>query len=155
MPLRRRERLEAEINVGAFADIAFLLIIFFILATTLIQLRGQELDIPAGKEQPQEAEQTWPTVSIDTDAIRWGEQAAPVDMDALRAKLAGLNLPDKDPDERFVVLNAAPGVSYQRYFRTVLAISKAGGVLAIIDRDKGRAGSARAAGAGGGRGSGR
>ena len=47
MALKRKPRPDADINVGPFSDIAFLMIIFFILATTLIKPAGGKLDIPS------------------------------------------------------------------------------------------------------------
>ncbi|MFW6336792.1 MAG: ExbD/TolR family protein [Phycisphaeraceae bacterium] len=145
MAIQRRQREDAEINVSSFADIAFLLIIFFILATTLVQNSGAKLDIPAGEQDESEQEEQWPTVSLTPDTIGWGEEGRPVSFEELRDLLAELDLPRLEADQRVVILNTAPEVSYQRYFEVVLAINEAGGVLGLVD-DSGRGGG----GAGGG-----
>ncbi|MBM4031608.1 MAG: biopolymer transporter ExbD, partial [Planctomycetes bacterium] len=51
MPLRK-QRPFFEPEVTSFADIAFLLIIFFILTTTFVVPAGQKLDIPAASADP-------------------------------------------------------------------------------------------------------
>ena len=135
MAIKRRERGEAEINVSSFADIAFLLIIFFILSTTLVQTRGAKLDIPSGQEDASEASDQWPTVSLTEDTITWGERGEPVTQPQLRERLDDLDLLAKEEDQRIVILNTAPEVPFQRYFKVVLAIRDAGGVLAIVDRE--------------------
>lgn len=148
MAIQRRQREDAEINVSSFADIAFLLIIFFILATTLVQNSGARLDIPAGEQDASEQEEQWPTVSLTPDTIGWGEQGRPVSFDELRELLAELDLPRLEADQRIVILNTAPEVSYQRYFEVVLAINEAGGVLGLVDENSGRGGGAGGGGEG-------
>ena len=140
MAIQRKPREDAEINVSSFADIAFLLIIFFILATTLVQNSGAKLDIPAGEQDATEQEEQWPTVSLTPDTIGWGQEGRPVSFEELRDLLADLDLPRLESDQRIVVLNTAPDVSYQRYFEVVLAINDAGGVLGLVDENSGRSG---------------
>ncbi len=42
-----------EIPVGSFSDIAFLLIIYFLLATTLVKVKSITADMPSGEKQSQ------------------------------------------------------------------------------------------------------
>ena len=55
----QKQRRDREVPVSAFSDIAFLLIIFFILATTLVQVSGVITEIPSGEQaQTQQEEET-------------------------------------------------------------------------------------------------
>ena len=74
MSRRRRGRADAEIDVTAFSDIAFLLIIFFILTTTFVKPFGHKMEIPAGSSDPAEKDETVPTVVLRGDKILYGEK---------------------------------------------------------------------------------
>ena len=51
---RRKRPALTDIEVGSFSDIAFLLIIFFILTTQIVRLVGKTVEIPSGSESKQE-----------------------------------------------------------------------------------------------------
>ena len=130
---KRRKR-EPDIPVSSFSDIAFLLIIFFILATTLAQLSGVVTDIPAGQKARTEV-QTAANVELHNDVIRFNERV--VDIRELRRELAMLNLHAKSGKDKVVLLEAVGKVTYQTYFDVMASISAAGGVTAIVREDDG------------------
>ncbi|MDP7287928.1 MAG: biopolymer transporter ExbD, partial [Phycisphaerae bacterium] len=93
MPLRRKkDRQTPEPNVGPFSDIAFLLIIFFILTTTLSAMMGEKLDIPAARENPKKAKSKQPTITLSPEKLAWGKQQEDVSLIELRVKLMDLEL---------------------------------------------------------------
>ena len=49
MKIRKRKH-DQEVNTGSMADIAFLLLIFFLVATTLLQEKGLDLQLPRKKD---------------------------------------------------------------------------------------------------------
>ena len=133
MALRRRKRsAEAEINVGPFSDIAFLLIIFFILTTTLSMMAGNKLDIPSTRESRKESPVDQPTVTLSAEGISWGQDPRNITLDDLRVRLIELNLRTKPSGKRIVVLSSAPTVSYQQYFEVMMAVNDAGGILGMV-----------------------
>lgn len=137
MPLFRRDQKEnKEIDVGAFADIAFLLIIFFILTTTFDKPFGDSMDIPAGKEG-KESEDEVPTVNLTKEGILWGKDQENISLEQLRTRLVSMNLQEKHPDERTVILDCAPEVIYNQYYAVVMAVTKAGGVVALMEYQDG------------------
>ena len=71
MKLQRKNRRESEVDVSSFADVAFLLIIFFILTTTFKVIGGQELNIPSG-EDGESKDQKQLTVSLTGKKIFYG-----------------------------------------------------------------------------------
>ena len=130
----RKHRRESEIPVGPFSDIAFLLIIFFILATTLVQVSGVLTDIPSGQQSEQKQDDKTPTVKLQGDRVTFNDNQ--VDIKQLRSRLAKLKLSQKAGDAKVVLLEASGSVKYQTYFDVMASISDAGGVTAILQEEK-------------------
>jgi biopolymer transport protein ExbD len=137
MGIKKKLQPSAEIDVTAFADIAFLLIIFFILTTSFLKLTGQPAEIPAGQrpEEPQEEDRA-PTVTVTPRELRYGEgeEAPVVTMAVLRRRLYEADFPGRaDPQEQVVIVECKDDVPWERYFRVVTAVSRAGGKVAILE----------------------
>ena len=138
MALKRKPGVASEIDVTSFSDIAFLLIIFFILTTSMINLTGQELRIPSGappKEQKEEDKAL--TINLKPGEIRIGAKGEAVSISQLRRRLFeekfDMRANDKD---RTVILEAAGDVSYDMYFKVSSAITEAGGILTLMEEEK-------------------
>ncbi len=139
MSRKRRAKAEAEIDVGAFADIAFLLIIFFILTTSFVRPLGQEVSIPQ-TETPEnrEVDDQTPSVNVTGTTLLFGEtedSMEEITLEALRDRLFQMNLMNAEDQDRMIVLEVADEVTYERYFRIVTLISDAGGVVAIVEEN--------------------
>lgn len=140
MPGRRRKKVKKskggppDIPVSSFSDIAFLLIVFFIVATTLEQMTGVVTDIPAGEKSQEQTDKT-PTVQIHGDKVTFNERT--MDINGLRGELRGLRLHSKKGEAKIVLLEAKGDVSYQTYFAAMTAISAGGGMIAIVKEDDG------------------
>ncbi|MFM8291648.1 MAG: ExbD/TolR family protein [Planctomycetia bacterium] len=137
MPLvRRKEKRDLEIPTDSVSDIAFLLIIFFILTTTLSKLTGFSAELPAAaaSQQAAKTDAKTPTVQLTNDKLLFNEQE--VGFDSLRERLLDLRLGTKQGEERVVMLEAAGKVDYQVYYEAMAAISAAGGVVAIVEEDE-------------------
>jgi biopolymer transport protein ExbD len=118
-----------EIPVGSFSDIAFLLIVFFIVATTLEKVNGVQTDIPSGQKSQSQPVKS-PTIQLHDERIAFNEEA--VTIDVLRVRLAALDLKAKKGDGKVVVVEATGKVPYQLYFDTMATVTAAGGAIAIV-----------------------
>ena len=117
-------------------DIAFLLIIFFILVTSLVQIQGFYAKIPSG-EKSDNVEQKGTSVILRMGKIRLNDEAVR-DAQELRGKLAELKL-DQLPEtneKKIVIFEAIGRVKYQDYFGVMAAIADAGGIIGIVREDK-------------------
>ena len=131
---RHRQRPEPEIPTDSFCDIAFLLIIYFILAASISQDWGFRTDIPAGQKATEATDEK--TILLRDDGIFWGERN--ISIDELRGELTGLNLLNRDPNSRVVQFEAKGNVVWQRYYEVLAAIEQAGGVPGILMESGGR-----------------
>jgi biopolymer transport protein ExbD len=128
--MRERPRIGVEdIPVASFSDLAFLLIIFFILTTTLVATRGFLTEFPSGQRSEKQEKKTT-TVRLREGKVTLND--AEVDLPELRRKLAALKLPDRGGEDKVVVLEAAGKVGYQDYFEVMAAITQAGGTICIV-----------------------
>jgi len=133
-PSRRNRRPVPQSALAAFSDIAFLLIIFFIVTANLTKPEGLVTQIPAAQEG-ETADQEMPTVQLDGRSILFNDKPL-ADFGELTEQLTALDLPNRARQaQRIVQLEARDNVAYQDYFQAILAISKAGGQLAIVQRE--------------------
>ena len=122
-------------DVSSFSDVAFLLIIFFILTTTFKVMGGQELNIPSG-EDGESKDHKQLTITLSGTKIFYGEKSdTSLTLRQLRARLAGEELSTKKEDQRMVVLESNDDVVYQRYYNVMLEIRDADGIVALVERE--------------------
>lgn len=130
---RRDKKGPPEIPVSSFSDIAFLLIIFFILVTTLDKITGFVGELPAGERSEAQTDKA-PTVQLHHERLRFNDRDT--DMDGLRESLEKLNLHNKQQEQKVVLLEATGAVKYQLYYEVMSAIDKAGGVVAMVKEEE-------------------
>ena len=128
---REKKNREMAIPTDSFSDIAFLLIIYFLVATTLVKVKSITADLPAGEKSSTAQSDKTPTVNLRGNEIFFNDK--PLNLEALNARLAALELPKLEPDKRVVLLESAAGTPYQSYFQALAAISANGGVVAIVE----------------------
>ena len=128
---------DIEPDLTSFSDIANLLIIFFILTTTLARPWGRQVDMPSASTPPQQQKQEsdTPTINLMADRItisEGSETGKEITMNELRQYLWKKNFPAMDEKHRSVSVETANEVPYERYYQVVTAIAAAGGIVAIL-----------------------
>jgi biopolymer transport protein ExbD len=132
MKLARKPRKIGDIDVTSFSDLAFLLIIFFVLTTTFSRPMGVGITIPSRTSDPEKkSSEEVPTINVSKDVVLLNKDE--VTMVELRRKLVDLKLPERVEAQRIVILESAADVPYQRYFEIVTAVAHAGGILALVE----------------------
>ena len=135
--LKKKERREATMDVSSFSDIANLLIIFFILTTSLAHPFGKLLEMPSAAT-PEDNSKKAPKIPsinlmVDRMVVTEGDSAErEMTPNQLHAELMARQLHTRAANDRLVMLEVAEEVPYQRYFEVVTMISEAGGVVAMI-----------------------
>ena len=134
--IKKRKVHASDPDVTAYSDIAFLLIIFFILTTSFSVPLGRVIDMPsAAKPEVQKTEDRTPSVNILVDRIMFGEaekEGREITTMELRWELAQFGFHSKPEKERMVVVEVAEDVTYQRYYEIVTMIAEAGGIVAMV-----------------------
>lgn len=131
---REKKHRDGEIPTGSFSDIAFLLIVYFIIATTLLKVKSITADMPAGEKSTQSQSDKTPIVNLRGEEIFLNDK--PVDIVGLNERLAALELFDKEPKDRVIMLESARGTVYGNYFQAMASISANGGVIALVKEDE-------------------
>ncbi len=130
MRRQKGQHAEPDVPVSSFSDIAFLLIIFFILATTLTQLRGFYTEIPAGDKSDAPSDKTNVVNLYDGNISLNDEQLS---LEQLAQKLTDMGLRDKSDNDKVILLETSGEVNYQLYYRVMTMITNAGGAIAMVD----------------------
>ena len=131
---REKKHRSGEIPTGSFSDIAFLLIIYFLVATTLVKVKTITADLPSGEKSAQAESDKTPTVNLRGAEIYFNDKK--VGMELLNDRLAALELGAKEPAERVIMLESSKGTPYESYFQALAAISANDGMVAIVEEDE-------------------
>ena len=142
MAMKRRPRAVGDIDVNSFSDIAFLLIIFFILTTSFSNIMGREMRIPAG-QKPDNPDQKVENkmVNLSPTEIHYGVEGATDTRSLSFVEFRDLLYQEKFEEmatdtARTVIVATSEDVTYERYFQVLTAISNAGGIVAIVEETK-------------------
>ena len=122
------------IPTDSFSDIAFLLIIYFLVATTLVKVNTITADLPSGEKSAQTESDKTPIVNLRGAEIFLNDKKLTIAL--LEERLAALELASKEPKDRVIMLESAKGTPYENYFQALAAISANGGVVAIVEEEK-------------------
>lgn len=131
---RDKKRRIGTIPVDSFSDIAFLLIIYFMVATTLVKVKSIAADLPTGQKKAEAQIDKTPVVNLRGEEIYFSDKK--VTLADLEARLAALNLSQKPAEDRVIMLESAKETPYQTYFQALAAISAHGGVVALVSDEE-------------------
>jgi biopolymer transport protein ExbD len=131
---KEKKHRSGEIPTGSFSDIAFLLIIYFLVVTTLVKVKAIAADLPSGEKASQSQPDKTPIVNLRGTDIFFNDKKVSVDL--LNERLAGMKLGEKEGSKRVIMLESTQGTPYENYFQVLAAISANQGVVAIVEDDK-------------------
>ena len=135
--LREKKAGDVNLDLTSFADIANLLIIFFILTTSLARPFGRQIDMPSSvKPAEQQDNDRTPTIRVTGDRLIFSigdKNEKELSMNELRRELWARKFSEQPNDKRSVVIETSPEVIYDRYYQVATAVAAAGGVIALLD----------------------
>ncbi len=130
MNLKRRLRGHAEVHTGALNDILFILLLFFLIVSTLANPNVIKLSQPKAKSDTK-AKQTV-VVSIDANN-QFYVGTSKVSMEELKAKLQPILA--KETDQPSVVINADKNVPVENVV-AVMRVARELGARSVLAVDK-------------------
>ena len=137
----KKTRRDPTIDMGPFSDMAFLLICFFVITASFVQPLGKVLDIPqASKDTKEKTEEKDLSINVRRGKIEIGRgesKMRAVDIAALRDDLIQRDFGSKEEKDRMIVLNMADGVPYETFFSVITAVSRADGIVVLIEDEEG------------------
>jgi len=130
MRFRRSSNLLVEPPATATGDIAFNLIVFFLVCASVQPDSGRKQSIPSSEAVEQESRQTRnievlltrTAVFVDGDVVPSGEFDS-----RIRAGLRGRS----KPEEKVVVVKSKPDVPYKHWIDITTRIEDAGGIITL------------------------
>ena len=137
MRLHRERKLLVEPPAAATGDIAFILIIFFLVCASVQPDSGRRQDLPRSEEKEQKQEQSQNVeVQITRDTVILnGDPMTKVA--AFQAKLAQQLAGKSTEADRVVVVKSRQDTPYHWWIRVTGAIEAAGGVITLqIEEDR-------------------
>lgn len=129
---KMRQLTQDAVPTTSLADMMFLLLIFFIMTTTLAKTTGFITDVPMGtKGAQQSSSEKSPSVVLHDGKITVNDDQN-MTMQQLRNYITGLRLDRKQGDAKVVIISAEGVVPYQMYYETLAMVQNASGVVAIV-----------------------
>jgi len=129
---KRRKPAEPHIPFIALADIAWQIIIFFLIGSTFVQNDSLNLDLPSASSQTQQ-QSSGETITVQASQGSLALNGQPVEMSQLLPKLQGMLAGKTTEQDRLVVLMGGDDMTFQRNVDIMYAIQKAGGILVISE----------------------
>ncbi len=118
MALKRRQKISPVFNMSSMTDLIFLLLIFFMITSTMVSPNAIKVLLPQGAEQTSAKPMT--RVIIDKNLNYYGafgnEDEMPLDVDELTAFLQ--ECAQKEP-EMYVALYADESIPYREIVRVL------------------------------------
>ena len=124
----RRQSLLTEPPASATSDIAFILIIFFLVCASVQQEDGRPQEIPNSDNEQQAKNPI--RVNLERDHVKLnGEVLA---MKTFQEKVGELLAQKVNEAEKTVSIRCSPTVPYQRWMNVTAWIEDAGGTIALM-----------------------
>ena len=129
--IRRRRRMKPIIPLASMADIAFLLIIFFMLAGTIEEKENMQLDL-AQSEDVEKLEKVKISVTLDADGVLrlQGNEATAGGLDMLLEEML------EGSEDRKVKVKIDKGLPKDIYMPVFEALGRAGVTLELLGEEE-------------------
>lgn len=124
-----------EIPMAAMPDIAFLLLVFFMVSTTFLVTRTLDVELPAYSSERQRKTETHVNVALSSDSVRvdYADETVRLELWELEGYVRDALASAKSDSEKVVMLEVQDECSYQRVVDAFDAIQTAGGFVSLVE----------------------
>lgn len=137
MKLRRNTQLLIEPPAVATGDIAFNLIVFFLVCASTAPDSGRKQSIPKSEnktEKEQQSENVEVALSRNYNVVQ--VNGSPIGMPELRSRLSNLLSSKGRAEDRIVIVKSSQDTPYHHWIKVTEEIEAAGGVITLQVEDE-------------------
>jgi biopolymer transport protein ExbD len=131
--LRPKHTVKVEVPMAAMSDVAFLLIIFFIVASSFSRSQKLPVELPGDKIADSSTAKPSRPPSVRITESRLFLNDSPLEGWQLTADLRTLLIDKSQPSDRVVILRADENVPMERVVEIMDAIRSADAVIGILE----------------------
>ncbi len=135
MKVQRHHRPAPYLPFISLADIAWQIIIFFLLAATFVSSSALTVPLPSAAAQPAGTMKT--TIAIDASEAVIKVNGRPTDLDSLQSQIAGLLVNATTDEQKAVIVRATDDLTFQRNADILYAVEQAGGIVVMPEEHRG------------------
>ncbi len=139
MKIRTSRKTEATIPLSSMADVAFLLIIFFMLTSTIVKESGIELTLPQAKKTEQKKVREKSIVISKKGQYYFN--GVPMSPEAIEQSLADMLKDAKDDEARSVTIKADKTIEWQTVVTAIDIVNRLDGIMVLIMEEETAAGA--------------
>jgi biopolymer transport protein ExbD len=127
----KTSKMPVEPPAVLLTDLAFNLVIFFVVLASTDPASGRKQDIPSGTKDKAAATQTDQNVEIVLTRTTVAVNGIVTPIADLAAKLTPMLAGKTKPEERMVVVKSDPDTPYSHWIRVTALVEQAGGLVAL------------------------
>jgi biopolymer transport protein ExbD len=131
MKIQRRPPPPPYLPFISLADIAWQIIIFFLLAATFSRHDSLNLELPGASSD--RSKSAAPTITVQASQAAVLINGQPVAFESLEGRIRKMLAGKKSENQRAVVVLAKNDLSFQRHVDVMYAVQRAGGILVMSE----------------------
>ncbi len=126
MALKRRHKIEAGFSMASMTDVIFLLLIFFMITSTIVFPNSIKVNLPeGGAQEPNEAIITQVTIKEGPIYyIAFGKEEPQMISEEELSQLLATVVPQKPEEEQFIALYADENIPYREVVKVLSLASE-------------------------------
>lgn len=129
---RRGDKMMKEPPAILLTDLAFNLLIFFVVCSSNEPETGRKQAVPSGSKEQQAAKQAEQNVEVSLTRATAAINGDPIPLPDFTSKMKQVLTGKTKPEQRLVVVKTTKDTPYHHWIRVTGMIEEAGGVIAVV-----------------------
>ncbi len=128
---KRKNRMMNEPPAIMLTDLAFNLLIFFVVCASSDPEAGRRQNVPSGNKQEANAAQTEQNIEVTLTRAKASINGIDTELGALPSKIKTMLTGKTKPEQRVVVVKTTKDTPYHHWIKVTGMIEQAGGIVAV------------------------